>query len=38
MKKGGGYVIGKPKKTHQGQSKNSKMKPRRKRLRGQGKG
>ena len=37
MKKGGGYVIGKPKKTRQGQGQHSKPNHGRKKLRGQGK-
>jgi len=35
--KGGGYVIGTPKKTSQGQGKHSRPKKDRKKLRGQGK-
>jgi hypothetical protein len=37
MKKGGGYVVGAPKKTRQGNGKHSKPKGNRKKLRGQGK-
>lgn len=37
MNKGGGYVVGSPKKTTQGQGKHSKPKGNRKKLRGQGK-
>ncbi len=35
--KGGGYVVGTPKKTRQGQGKHSRPKARCKKLRGQGK-
>jgi len=37
MKKGGGYVVGIPKKTRQGQGKHSKPNHGRKKSRGQGK-
>ena len=37
MNKGGGYVVGTPKKTRQGNGKHSKPKRNRKKLRGQGK-
>jgi hypothetical protein len=37
MKKGGGYIVGNPKKTKQGQGKHSKPNHGRKKHRGQGK-
>jgi hypothetical protein len=37
MKKGGGYVVAKPKKTRQGSGKHSKANHGRKKYRGQGK-
>jgi len=37
MKKGGGYVVGSPKKTRQGNGKHSKPSHGRKKTRGQGK-
>jgi hypothetical protein len=37
IKKGGGYIVGKPKKTRQGDGKHSKPNHGRKKSRGQGK-